>query len=51
MGLDNDKIKAEFKAEYSVNGTPDGLEGEETRGREASRETARVIQEVRRRRT
>lgn len=34
MGLGNGKIKAEFKAENSVNGTPDGLEGEKPeRGR------------------
>lgn len=36
---------------YSVNGTPDGLEGEQSGERDARRETAGVIQEVRRRRT
>lgn len=41
----------EFKAEYSANGTPDGLEGEEIGEREASREVAGVIQEVSRHRT
>lgn len=36
---------------YSVNRTPDGLEGEETGEGEISRENAQVIQEVRRQRT
>lgn len=38
LGLGNDKRKAEFKAEYPVNGTPDGPEGKETGEQEASKE-------------
>lgn len=44
VGLRNDKIKAEC----SVNGTPDGPEGEETGEQEVSKEAAGATQEMRR---
>eukprot|EP00069_Balaena_mysticetus_P011026 bmy_07008T0 len=48
LGLGNDKRKTEFKAECSVNGTPDRPEEGETGGREASKEAAGGTREVKR---